>query len=55
MKLGRLILSLVGLAMIVLSYIYNNLYFLVIAIVAFFAGLYLMGRERKKSKDREKP
>ncbi len=54
-KLGRLILSLVGLAMIALSYIYNNLYFLAIAIVAFFAGLYLMGKDRKRPKDREKP
>lgn len=47
MKLGRLVLSLVGLVMILLSYVYNNLYFLVIAIIAFFAGLYLMGASRK--------
>ena len=46
MKLGRLALSLVGLVMIALSYIYQNLYFLVAAIIAFFAGLYLMGRKK---------
>ena len=56
MKLGRLVLSLIGLVMVLLSYVYNNLYFLLIAIVAFFAGLYMMGAskkpvERKDAKD----
>ena len=47
MKLGRLVLSLVGLVMVLLSYVYHNLYFLVIAIIAFFVGLYLMGASNK--------
>ena len=53
MKLGRLVLSLVGLVMILLSYVFNNLYFLVIAIIAFFAGLYLMGASKKPDASRK--
>ncbi len=47
MKPVRLALALIGLAMLALAYATGNLYFLVVAIVAFFAGLYLMGGGRK--------
>jgi len=43
MKPVRLLLSVVGLVAISLTYITHDLYFLLIAIVAFVAGLYFMG------------
>lgn len=54
MKLGRLLLSLVGLAMVLLSYVYDNIYFLLIAIVAFFVGLYFMGASKKPVKNKSR-
>jgi hypothetical protein len=44
MRTARLALALFGLAMLLLAYLSGNLYFLVAAIAAFFAGLYLMRR-----------
>jgi len=43
MKTVRLLLSIVGLIAISLTYITGNLYFLILAIGAFIAGLYFMG------------
>jgi len=43
------LLSLVGLVAISLAYITHDLYFLIIAIVAFVAGLYFMGAIRRSS------
>jgi hypothetical protein len=43
MRIARLLLSLLGLVAISLAYITHDLYFLLIAIGAFVAGLYFMG------------
>jgi hypothetical protein len=55
MKTARLLLSLVGLIAISLAYITHNLYFLVIAIGAFIAGLYFMGAIGQRSDQNKKP
>ena len=47
MKTGRLIVSLIGLGALALAYYTGNLYFLVIAVLAFVVGLYLMGANKK--------
>ena len=49
MKTVRLALSLVGLLAITLAYITHDLYFLIIAIGAFVAGLYFMGAIGERS------
>ena len=49
MKTARLALSLVGLVAISLAYITHDLYFLVIAIGAFIAGLFFMGAIGQRS------
>ncbi len=49
----RTLLALIGLVAIVLTYVTRNLYFLIIAVAALFAGFYLMGAARRGSeKDR---
>ena len=55
MKTARLALSLVGLVAISLAYITHDLYFLVIAIGAFVAGLYFMGAIGQRSEQGKKP
>jgi membrane protein implicated in regulation of membrane protease activity len=47
LKAGRLIVSLVGLVALALAYYTGNLFFLILAVVAFIGGLYLMGANRK--------
>ena len=47
MKPLRTVLALVGLAAILLTYTTRNLYFLIVAVVALFAGFYLMGANRR--------
>ncbi|MDA4131026.1 MAG: hypothetical protein OK457_09670 [Thaumarchaeota archaeon] len=49
MQLVRLVLSLVGLIAIALGYITHDLYFLILAIIAFIAGLYIMGALGRRS------
>ena len=49
MKTVRLLLSIVGLIAISLTYITGNLYFLILAIGAFIAGLYFHGSDRAVS------
>lgn len=51
----RLILSLVGLAAIILAYVTGKLEFLIVALLAFVAGLYYMGAigRRAKAKDQD--
>lgn len=55
MKPVRLILSLVGLAAIILAYVTGRLEFLIVALIAFIVGLYYMGAVGRKStaKDRD--
>jgi hypothetical protein len=55
MNVPRVALALVGLIFLFLAYIERNVVFLVIALVAFGAGLVLMGaftRQRKSKEDR---
>lgn len=47
MKTSRLVVSLIGLAAIALTYYTHNVYYLLIAVIAFFAGLYMMGANRR--------
>ncbi len=56
MKIGRLILALIGLVALVIAYFTGSLIFLVLAVAAFVAGLYLMGANKKpiKKTDDEK-
>ena len=55
MKLSRLLVSLIGLAALAVAYYTGSLEFLAIAIVAFVAGLYLMGANKRpiQKKDQE--
>jgi hypothetical protein len=53
-KTIRLLLSLVGLVAISLAYITHDLYFLVVAIGAFVAGLYFMGAIGRQSGQNQK-
>ncbi|HVB12897.1 MAG TPA: hypothetical protein VNE86_07165 [Nitrososphaerales archaeon] len=55
MKLSRLVVSLIGLAALAGAYYTGSLEFLAIAIVAFVAGLYLMGANKRpiQKKDQE--
>jgi hypothetical protein len=55
MKIPQLILSLIGLAAILLAYVTGEVAFLIIALVAFVGGLYYMGAIGRKSipKDEE--
>lgn len=55
MKLGRLVVSLIGLAALAVAYYTGSLEFLAIAIIAFVAGLYLMGANKRpvQKKDQE--
>lgn len=50
MKIGRLILALVGLAALAVAYYTGSIYFLAIAVIAFVVGLYVMGANRKPIK-----
>jgi hypothetical protein len=54
MKTARLLLSLIGLVAISLAYITHSLYFLVVAIGAFIAGLYFMGAIGQRSDQSKK-
>ncbi len=47
MKIERTILAIVGLAAIALAYLTANFYFLILAIVVFFVGLYAMRAARR--------
>ncbi|MGI0091821.1 MAG: hypothetical protein ACREBS_08935, partial [Nitrososphaerales archaeon] len=49
MKTGRVVVSLIGLVAIILTYVFQNLYFLIVAIVAFAVGLFMMGALRRLS------
>ena len=53
MKLGRLVVSLIGLAALAVAYYTGSLEFLAIAIVAFVAGLYLMGANKRPIQKRD--
>jgi len=55
LKLSRLLVSLIGLAALAVAYYTGSLEFLAIAIVAFVAGLYLMGANKRpiQKKDQE--
>lgn len=53
MKTSRLIVSLIGLVAIVLTYYTGNLYYLIIAVAAFFAGLYMMGANRRPAETKK--
>ena len=53
MKTSRLIVSLIGLVAIALTYYTGNLYYLIIAVAAFFAGLYMMGANRRPAEKRK--
>ena len=50
MKIGRLVLAVVGLAALAVAYFTGSLLFLVVAVVAFVAGLYVMGANKKPIK-----
>jgi len=49
LKPVRLLLSIVGLIAIILAYVTGKLEFLIVALVAFAAGLYYMGAIGKRS------
>src|SRR5271169_1678202 len=51
MKIERTILSIVGLVAIALAYLTGNFYFLLLAIVVFFIGLYAMGARRTSQRN----
>ena len=55
LKAGRLVVSLIGLAALAIAYYTGSLEFLAIAIIAFIAGLYLMGANKRpvRKKDQE--
>ena len=50
MKIERTILALVGLAAIALAYLTGDFYFLILAVVVFFVGLYAMRAARRSGK-----
>ena len=55
MKIERTILALVGLAAIALAYLTGNFYFLILAVVVFFVGLYAMGAARRSERNSGSP
>ena len=55
MKTSRLVVSLIGLVAIALAYYYQNVYYLIIAVIAFFAGLYMMGANRRPAQTKKEP
>jgi CDP-diglyceride synthetase len=50
MKIERTILAVIGLAAIALAYLTGNFYFLILAVVVFFAGIYVMGAAKRSGK-----
>ena len=54
MNTGRTLLAIIGLVAIALAYLTANLYFLILAVVVFFIGLYIMGAMRRSSESRSK-
>ncbi len=55
MKIERTILSLAGLIFLFIAYYFQNVAFLLVAVIAFFLGLFLMGIFRKPPANKEKP
>ena len=53
LKIGRLALAVVGLLALAVAYFTGSLVFLAIAVVAFVAGLYVMGANKKPIKKEE--
>jgi Na+/proline symporter len=47
LKVSRLIVAIIGLAALGLAYFTGSVLFLVVAVVAFIGGLYLMGANKK--------
>lgn len=54
MKIGRLALAVVGLVALAVAYFTGSLVFLVVAIVAFIAGLYVMGAHKRPINESDK-
>ncbi len=56
MRPARVVLALVGLVALLLAYLTGSIYLLVVAVIAFIVGLYLMGMGRRANQQvREKP
>lgn len=53
MKIGRLVLALIGLVALAIAYFTGSLIFLGLAVAAFVVGLYLMGANKKPIKKTE--
>jgi uncharacterized membrane protein len=54
LKVSRLIVAIIGLAALGLAYFTGSVLFLVVAVVAFIGGLYLMGANKKPVQKEEK-
>lgn len=50
MKIGRLVVALIGLVSLALAYFTGSLIFLALAVGTFVVGLYLMGANKKPAK-----